>query len=198
MHTAYRMPRRLLVYGVCLSMLSSGCAYIDQNLRVNPQLIVLQSDVGRGKEVALRVVDDREDPLIGKRGYPVYGSAKISTDQDLAEVLRSVFVDGMRRKGFQPVGGNDSDISLKVELRSLAYDTSMGIWTGGNIGKAAVKVVALQPSGRTYENTYRSQKEIRTVFIGSQETNTTVINDALNDVLNQIFADTELWNFLTQ
>jgi len=185
---------------VLLCVLSlGGCAYIDQNLRVEPQLTVLQSNVGNGKKVALRVVDDREKQLIGKRadGYG-FAAAKISTEQDLAALLKNSFMEGMHKKGFEPVGDNDSNILLKVTLRSLSYDASRGLWTAGNIGEATVRIMASQVSGKTFEKTYRSQKEIRTAFIGSQETNAKVVNGALNDVLDKIFADEELWRFLAQ
>lgn len=177
----------------------SGCAYIDQNLRVDPRPTVYQSDMGKGKKVALRVLDDRDDEIIGKRGATqAFGAAKITTDQDLANLLRNVFTEGLQKKGFEPVGPTDSSLSVKVELRTLAYDTSMGLWTGGNIGKAAVKVIATRPSGETYENTYRNQGEVRTVWIGSQETNSKVVNEALDGALDKAFADSALWEFLAE
>ena len=185
--------------GMLVLVFLAGCAYIDQNLRVSPQLTVLEANIGQDKKVALRVVDDRSEQLIGRRagGYG-YGMAKITTDQDLAEILRNAFIKGLRKKGFEPVEMNDPGVSLRVELRSLAYDTSMGFWTGGNIGNAAIKIIASQPSGKTYEKTYRGQREVQTVFIGSQETNTDVVNGALSDVLGNVFSDRELLDFLTQ
>ncbi len=191
-----------------LLMLSmTGCAFIDQQLRVEPHLTVVPSNIGEGKQVALRVIDDRQEQLIGKRGYHsgtyggVYGGltggAKISTDQDLAEVIRAVVRDGLRQKGFEPVDDNRADRSLKVELRALAYDTSVGLMTGGNLGKASVKVLASR-SGATYEKTYHSQQEIRTFFVASQETNAHVINAALSEALDKLFADADLWNFFIQ
>lgn len=85
-----------------------------------------------------------------------------------------------------------------TELRTLKYETAVGLWTGGNIGTAAIKVIATNPKGKTYEKSYRGQKEIRTAFVGSQETNAKVINGALNDVIAKIFEDKELMKFLAQ
>jgi uncharacterized lipoprotein YajG len=157
----------------------------------------MQSNIGQGKKVALRVVDDREEQLIGHR-VTGHGSkaAKIETKQDLVKLLKDSFIQGMRAKGFEPVEDSSSDISLKVELRSLTYDVTIGFWTSGNIGKATVKIIATNTSGKTYEKIYHSEKEIRTAFIGSQETNAKVINGALSDVLEKIFSDTGLWEFL--
>lgn len=192
-----RLFQHTSMLAILLILSLGGCAYIDQNLRVDPRPTVYASDIGKGKKVALRVLDDRDDEVIGKRGATqAFAAAKITTDQDLADVLRNVFMDGMRKRGFEPVGPTDSSLSLKVELRTLAYDTSMGLWTGGNLGKAAVKVVATKPSGETYENTYRGQEEVRTVWIGSQETNAKVVNEALSGALDKAFADTALWEFL--
>jgi uncharacterized lipoprotein YajG len=174
-----------------------GCAYIDQNLKVSPIVEIASVDIGAGKKVCLRIVDDREEQLIGKRagGYGI-GMAKISTDQDLAELLKNIISDGLRKKGFEPVAENETLLVMRVELRALAYDTAVGLWTGGNIGKAVVKVVASKPSGKTFEKSYRGQKEIRTIFVGSQETNSKVINGALDEVIKKVFEDKELLNFL--
>ncbi len=179
-------------------ILLSGCAYIDQNLRVTPQLYVTETNIGQGKQVALRVIDDRDEQLIGKRGVQYLPGGKISTDQDLAEVLKESFRDGLCKKGFVVVGEDESNLLMKAELRSLEYITSMGFWTGGNIGTAVVKIIATKPSGKTYEKTYRSQKEVRTAFVGSQETNAKVVNGALTDTMNKVFEDRELFKFLAE
>lgn len=176
----------------------AGCAYIDQNLRVTPQIVIEEMNIGKGKQVALRSVDDRSEQLIGKRGVQYFPGGKISTEQDLSDILKDAFIVGLRKKGFVPVGENESTLLVKVELRSLSYDTAMGFWTGGNIGTAVVKVIATQPTGKTYEKTYRSQKEIRTVFVGSQETNAKVINESLANAINKVFEDRELLDFLAE
>lgn len=186
---------------LCLVILIStlaGCAYIDQNLRVDPQINVVDENIGKGKKIAVRTLDERSEQLIGKRGVQFFPGGKISNNQDLAEVLKNVVLLGLRKKGFEPVGDNESDLLMKTELRSLSYNTSMGLWTGGNIGTAMVKVIATQPSGKTYEKTYRSEKVIRTAFIGSQETNAKVVNESLNEALKKVFEDKDLMQFLTQ
>ncbi|MDD4899783.1 MAG: YajG family lipoprotein [Candidatus Omnitrophica bacterium] len=185
--------------GLLLLILSlGGCAYIDQNLCIEPQLQVADANIGQGKKVVLKVIDDRDEQLIGKRGNQFVPGGKISTKQDLAEILEKSMVDGLRKKGFDPVKNDELGNSLKVELRSLEYNTSMGLWTGGNIGTSVVKITATQPSGKNYEKTYRSQKEIRTAFVGSQETNAKVINGALANTLDKVFEDRELLDFLAE
>ncbi len=185
---------------VLVSILMAGCAYIDQNLQVAPSVAVNKSDIGKGKKIALRIVDDREDETIGNRGTGYYGmkGAKITTSQDLVEVLRNSFVDNLKNIGFQAVGENEANTLLRVELRALSYDTSTGLWAGANIGKSTIKIIATDPVNKVYEKSYHSQKEVKTVFVGSQETNSKVINESLTETLTKIFADQELWNFLAK
>ncbi|MEW6101853.1 MAG: YajG family lipoprotein [Candidatus Omnitrophota bacterium] len=72
------------------------------------------------------------------------------------------------------------------------------MWTGGNIGKSTIKVIATNPAGKTYEKSYHGQKEIRTCFIGSQETNSQVVNCAFDAAIENIFKDDELMQFLAK
>jgi uncharacterized lipoprotein YajG len=176
-----------------------GCAYIDQNLRVAPEVTTSTVNIGQGKKVILKVIDDRDEQLIGKRvnGYGMSG-AKISNNQDLAEVLKDAVTQGLIKKGFELGKEGDAAVVMKVSLRTLAYDTAMGFWTGANIGKTVIKVTATNGAGQEYEKSYRSQKEIRTAFIGSQETNSKVVNEAFGEAVSKIFEDQELLNHLVK
>lgn len=184
-----------LVLAILISI--SGCAYIDQNLKLEPQLAIAPSQVGAGTKIGLQVLDERSEQLVGKRmnGYG-FATAKISNNQDLVGILTDSITKGLAKKGFLPVKKDDSSTSMRVELRVLQYDTAMGLWTGGNIGKATIKVVATSPLGKTYEKSYHGQKEIRTCFVGSQETNSKVVNCAFDSAIENIFKDDELINFL--
>jgi len=102
----------------------------------------------------------------------------------------------LRKKGFEPLQEGVGGISIKAELRSLSYDATAGIWTVGNIGNSAIKITVSAQSGEVYEKTYRGQKEIRTAFIASQETNAKVVNEALAETLENIFSDKELFDFI--
>ena len=189
-----RVMRRIGILCICIFLIS-GCVYIDQNLRLTPDADITKENVGHDKKVALRVVDDRDEQLIGNRGYYGFG-AKITTEQDLEEILYDIIYKGLTQKGFIPVKIDESDTALKVELRVLEYKTAMGLWTGGNIGTAAVKAIVTLPSGKTYEKSYRGQKDVRTLWAATQETNARVVNGALTQVINSMFQDKELLKFL--
>ena len=60
--------------------------------------------------------------------------------------------------------------------------------------KGSLKAVASR-AGQTYEKMYRGEKEERVVVVPTAETNEKWINDALSEVLRQLFDDNGLWAF---
>lgn len=186
------------IFALIFIILLSGCTFIDQKVKISPHLNIGTADIGKGKKVALDVLDEREDSLIGKRGTGMVRGAKIATDQDVVELFNTAVAEGLQRYGFSVVGrSEDVPTKLKVEIRSLNYDVTMGFWTGGNMGKASLKVVATV-NDKIYEKMYRGEKEIRTAFVASQETNSKIINAAVSEVLESMFNDKQLLEFLSQ
>ena len=59
-----------------------------------------------------------------------------------------------------------------------------------------MKAIATLPSGKNYEKSYRAHKDVRTIWASSQETNARVVNEALTEVINKMFEDQKLLEFL--
>jgi uncharacterized lipoprotein YajG len=176
----------------------TSCAFIDQNVKITPSVEVAKSNIGNGRTVGIKVVDEREDSLIGKRGSAYGDAAAIKTDQDMVELFSVEISRGFENKGFEPVPYlEEIPVYVKVEIRSVEYDTSMGLWTAGNMANSAIKVIAYNES-KNYEKMYRSQVEIRTAFVASQETNAKIINQAVSDVIEKMFQDEDLLSFLAK
>ena len=202
---------RLLIISI---LLMSGCAYIPQKVDINPNVMINKEDVGQGKKVAVKIIDDREDLAIGNRSgssnYGMIKGAAITAEQDITEVIKTEVFKGLTDKGFLPVvyvNNSSEEVAdnqnvLKVSLRTLKYDTDMGLWTGGNIGKANIKALVSKQEKNyernTYERSYQGLEEIRTAFVGSQETNAKVINGALKQSLEKLFNDADLMEALTK
>ena len=87
---------------------------------------------------------------------------------------------------------------MRVELRALSYQAVEGMWTGGNVGSALIKVVATNRAGQTYEKSYRGKQEVRSAFIGTQEINAQVVNGAVTEAVEQLFQDEELLTCLAE
>jgi uncharacterized lipoprotein YajG len=159
---------------------------------------IASSNIGNGKEVALRVLDEREDSGIGKRGTGMIQGARITTEEDIVQLFSDQITEGLKQNSFNVIPYSDqAPVILKVEIRNLDYDSSAGFWTIGNVAKSSLKVL-VSANGKTYEKMYRSEEEIRTAFVASQKTNSKIINSSVSQVLGEMFADEELLKFLAQ
>ena len=52
---------RLFVLSIALVVSVIGCAYIDQSLKIDPKVTLTKSDIGKGKEIGVQIIDDREE-----------------------------------------------------------------------------------------------------------------------------------------
>ncbi len=176
----------------------SGCAFIEQQATLRPQLTVAEGDVGRGTSIAVRIVDERPDRTLGHRGTAYGKGAKIMTTQDVARVVHDQITDGLKRKRFVPIDYEPGTArALKVEIRLLEYSTSAGFFSGGIHTKATLKAVATN-GGKEYENFYRVDNEERIVIVPTAERNEELLNAALSEVLRQLFQDQQLLAFLAR
>jgi uncharacterized lipoprotein YajG len=188
--------KRLLVIVAGL-VLFSGCAFNPQQANLSPTINIPTSEEGKNVTIAVRVIDERPSKTLGRRGTAYGAAAEITAAQDLATIVNQQVIDGLRKKGFNPVAYDETkDPRLTVEVRLLEYSTSQGFWTGGVHIKGALKAIA-QRSGNTYENMYRSEKEERVMVVPTAGANEEWINTVLADVLQQMFADTALFKALT-
>ncbi|NQT81686.1 hypothetical protein HQ563_01580 [bacterium] len=175
-----------------------GCAFTPQQATLRPVVTVAETNIGTGVEIGVKVLDERPDELLGHRGSAYGSAAKITTDQDVAAIFYREIVEGLKKNGFSPVAyAEDFPRTLKVEIRSIKYDTSTGFWTGGVHTTAAIKALATN-SEETYENFYRFQSEKRVVFVPSAKTNARLINETVSQVLNKLFNDQDLMAFLAR
>lgn len=176
----------------------SGCAFTPQQANLAPTVSIIASDEGKNVAVGVRVIDERPSKSLGRRGTAYGAAAEITAAQDLAVVVQQQVIDGLRKKGFNPVEfDRTKEPRLTVEIRLLEYSTSQGFWTGGVHIKGALKAVATRASDN-YERMYRSEKEERVIVVPTAESNEKLINMALTELLDQMFADTDLFKFLAR
>ena len=184
-----RLERFLLL--VFLS-LTSACAFNAQSINISPVMSLSSSDLGKGKDVLLSVVDERPKQIIGHRGTAYGAAAEITSSQDVAVVIREKVSTGLSSKGFHVVtGSGQATTSMKVEIRLIEYTTSAGFWTGGIHTRAAFKGIC--KNGRQeYENIYRQENEERVVVVPTAETNEQLINQVVGQALEKIFRDEQI------
>lgn len=176
----------------------TGCAFNKQEANLNPTAAVFGSDVGRGREVAVRVTDERPTRELGRRGTAYGPAAAITSEQDLAEVIHGEVVRGLQRHGFTVVPyGADRERVLNVELRHLEYSTSQGFWTGGVHVNGAMKAIG-DAGGQRYEQFYRSDHERRAMVVPTADKNERILNEGLGELIGDMLNDEELMRFLAR
>lgn len=181
---------------VLIGLLLGACAFNPQKVNLQPVLTASGSDVGKGRLISLKVVDERPKYVLGHRGGAYGAAAEITTDQDVSEIIRSKVSEGLRAHGFEvAAAGANAPLSMKVEIRLIEYSTSTGMWTGGVHTKAALKVVCKNAS-RDYENLYRQENEDRIMVVPTAEKNEESINKVISETLDKNFQDQELMKFL--
>lgn len=165
-------------------------------MTLRPVVTVAEANVGNDVELAVKVVDERPDRALGRRGSALMTGAQITTDQDVAGIIYEQLVEGLKKKGFNSVAYEENfPRRLKVEVRLIKYYTSTGFWTGGVHTSAALKAVAAN-SDKVYENFYRVENEKRVVFVPGAKTNDRLINEVVSEVLQKLLSDQDLMAFL--
>ncbi len=181
-----------------LLLLFNACAFTPQKASLSPSIHVTERNIGNGVSVSVAVVDERSDSTLGHRGGGFGKGAKITTDQNVADVVMGSIVEGLKRKGFNanPTQG-DSQRALKVEIRLIEYSTSAGMFTGGVHTKTTLKTIA-NNDGKFYENFYRVENEHRVAVVPSADVNERWINEALSEAIQKLLDDTELISHLAK
>ncbi len=175
-----------------LLSLLGGCALTPQNVAVNPDVLVMGSEVGKGKTVALTVTDARADKVLGYRTTRLDKDSVILTDSDIAKVVQEKIYEGLKKYGFNVnIMSGDAALLLKVEIQTLQYSTPTGSWTGGIRTLARLKVF-VKNGGTTYENLYEITNNETVIIPPSQGKNEELINKTLADVLQRLLKDQKL------
>ncbi len=197
-HRGYSINRKPEIFILTVVLcLTSACAFNPQTVKLSPMMSLSSSELGRGKEVLLAVVDERPKQILGHRGTAYGAAAEITSNDDVAAVIREKMSAGLIANGFRvTTGSNPAQTSLKVEIRLIEYTTSTGFWTGGIHTRAAFKGIC-KNGRRDYENLYRQENEERVVVVPDAETNEQWINLAVGQALDKILRDQQLLECLS-
>lgn len=185
------------------AILISSCALTPQSVVLEPSLEVAPSDLGKGHTVAVYVVDERVSTELGRRGTGAMRGAAITSTNDMVSVFRDAIVQNMEKLGFDATAiqtfeeSTSEPMVLRVDIRAVNYETSMGFWTGGVHVRGALKTTATDTQSlRTYEQLYRVDDEERVVVVPGADSNAQMINTAISALLQKLFDDVELIKFL--
>jgi len=150
-----------------------GCATIPHNVTLSPQINIIGSDVGKGRQVFLSVNDERDKTIIGHRGESF--DAKITTNQNIANVIKIEIEKGLIKFNLVPVTIPDTLVSMTIEIRSLEYTHNVGFWAGTVYTRASLKVICKKDQ-KVFDRFYRVENERKVQLALPAKENSILIN----------------------
>jgi uncharacterized lipoprotein len=180
------------IYVATLMTLTTGCAFTPQAVKLQPEMQIPESSVGRGIPVQLTVVDERPKSTLGTRGARGVG-AELTIEGDLAATVRSSISDGLKRQGFTPTPQRTPDgRELRVEIRNLDYGIAVGFLAGSLRTECSVKAICVRGTSRPYEQLHRGEFQESVQVVQTDEANNRYVNAALSKALNALLQDRQL------
>lgn len=187
---------RLVCLATAATFLLSGCMFHAQTVHLQPQVQYVDSNDGHGLPVTIVVKDERPTQDLGHRGNGVASAATITSDSDVAAIVKQALVQALTHRGFKIVGnGNAMDSTLTVRVRALKTELHQGFWTGHQEANAAAEVT-VEKNGHTYDHFYRVDSKRSKFWVPTAGQNSEYINAALSNLIEKISNDEKLIAFM--
>ncbi len=173
-------------------LLITGCTFTPQAVKIQPNIQVIETSLGRDRPLQINVVDERPKSTLGTRGVRGVG-AELTVEGDLVAIVRASISDGLKRKGFAPQTERTGDArELRVEIRNLDYTVTQGFWSGSLRTDCVFKAICIRGSSRPYEQLYRGEVQDDIMAVQTDEENIRYVNDAVSRALNALLQDHQL------
>ncbi|MDN3516174.1 YajG family lipoprotein [Aquisalimonas lutea] len=122
--------RRMI--GLCLAALAvlalGACAQTSQQVRLAPEAQVQGSGISEGREVAVRIVDTRDDPTLGTLENRDQEDGTLTSATDLRHVLEGTVEEALEANGFTVIGWDDNARRrLQVEIVDVSHQVSSAV-----------------------------------------------------------------------
>ena len=186
-----------ILASILLAALFTGCAFQPQEVKFAPQVSSESSQIGSKTSVYVQLSDDRDGTIIGHRGTVEGKHAAISAHLDLIPVIKNKIEQGLQKHMFTVSKKANADAVLSVELRTLSYDTSSGLTSGG-IHLNALLYAHAKKGTESLDKKYRFEDEKRVQFAPTAEENEKYINETLAGAITELLNDKELMEFLAK
>ncbi|HEY2987284.1 MAG TPA: YajG family lipoprotein [Candidatus Binatia bacterium] len=182
-------------------LLVCSCAFVHQEVTLKPEVNVAATDIGKGRAIQLKTVDERTSAVIGSRGMKggAAASAEITSTQDVLAVVQTALLDGLKRKGYRPTVEEGSvQHGLRVDIRNLEYGVTPGIFTGTLRTEVALKAGCIVNGTQSYDRMYRGEDKDSVFFVQFASANERYLNSALSKAIESLLDDPKLQACLAQ
>lgn len=188
----------LTISVVALLTGTQGCSLKPQYLRIDPEVKVKEAQIGDGKTVGLRVSDSRSDKKLGEVGDPDRKMVEVRVEEDPGPAIYERVKQALIRLGFSVEPFNETmDRTLDVQIRNLELQSVKKPLTFDTELRAEVAAHAVNSN-----EYYDRQFNVRTRKDGAappfEKDSTQLVNTAVSQALEDLFADEELLAILAR
>jgi uncharacterized lipoprotein YajG len=179
------MTKLLLALLMILSI-SAFASSSQPVVELNPQPTIKATSIGHGKDVVVQVIDARA------KGF---GNAVIDPAQNVTQVFTEQVNKALRSNGFKPATVAKNNNQVVVRILNLDYAVAKGYFGSNSETTVSASVDAKNASG-TYSKTYMASAYSDSYLEANKQTPSDQVNTAVNQLMNNIFNDGELLQFL--
>lgn len=188
---------RRLVLIAGLAAAAAGCALSPQTLNVRPALDAAAPPIGRGRPLALEVVDARPQPTVfGTRGG-IYQTATVGPRNDVAVAVRQALAERLGASGFVLAPAQPGARTLRVELLRIDYRAG-GEPVVGEVRASCEVRATVDNAGYGYSGNYRANSARQVVGPPGIEDNEAIVNEIIAQTLQRLLADRGLLDALAR
>ena len=183
------LKARALAFVLC-SILLTSCAAKSRDVAITAEAPNTPNSVGNGITVALDVIDDRDDVVVGRRG------GVDITANDIVSALEKELKRGLEANGFTVVSaGSDADAEFEARLRAFEFFVEPGFLSVAVNTTVAINVEA-KTRGTDFDRRYLLSADERRRRVPGDSAVDQMLNAALSEILAQIMRDADLLDFL--
>lgn len=177
------------------SLFLASCTHTDQKIKFNFDLENKSQNVGHGTGIDLVVIDERSNDIIGSKEFSPEEKIKISSSENLSEVLQKRILDNLLNKGFKKGFSN----TLEIQIISLDYKAKREFFIGNSQANMEIKAIVINNRNQsTLTKDFSSSFSSKHFIAPLESTDEASINGMVKEIIENILNDREVLNKLAQ
>ncbi len=179
---------------ISIALLLAACALSPQEIKIDPTL----SDLDNNSALVtspfnVRVIDQRDSNVLGKRGGVYKETATISTDEGMVERLQQTLIDRFGAAGY--VIDDLAENQLYVMIDTLSYEAVGEARVSEVIVAAEITATAATGAGN-FSKKYKASHKQQVLKAPGDEKNIELVNSVFGAVVQRVLKDEELLQYL--
>ena len=175
--------------------LAISCTHENQKIKFDISIDREKSDFENIGAIAVLAFDDRSQPNI--LGDKTFGDEKIqiTSNENLAELLRQKISENLHQKGFK----KGLDKTVEIHLESLQYKAKRKFFIGTSAAESVIKIVVKNnKTGEKFTKNFALSINGKHFLAPLEEADAATINAILRDTVLDILSDKSLMKSLSK